>query len=695
MVKVLKEKQRRADSTELALLVNTVSSAAQVTWDKKKIIDALIKETDINFMVAHQIADTVEEQIKGTNMNVITTTLIRELVDVELFQRGFNKTRQQHARIGMPLYDIEQLIFDSNKENANVGHNPESINLTMSEIILKEYALHSVFSEFVADAHMKGDIHIHDMGMIDRPYCSGQSLEYIKKFGLDLPGITSVSGPARHADVLLGHMLKMTSVLQNHFAGAIGWDAVNLYFAPYLVGLSEARIKQLAQMMIFEFNQLAGGRGGQVAFTDINIYWEVPSHLAETPAIGPGGTYTGKPYKDYEKESQMLGTALIETYMEGDANGTPFFFPKPLIHITNKFFQTDGHEEFLKKICRLAVEKGNSYFVFDRGDTAKISECCRLSFELSEEDLRDAQQPWKMRFSALQNVTLNLPRAGYKAAGDEKKMFAELDRLLELAAYAHKEKRNYTERLFSLGDASPLAMLLIDHDGEPYYRLHKCSYLIGLLGLNELVQTMIGEELHESRRAYRLGMRTIAHIHLKAKKISQELGLKMVLEQTPAESTAYRLAKLDLDAYPREARQVLKGNLATREFYYTNSTFYRTDADVSFVERIIGEGRFHPLINAGAITHVWLGEHEPPEENIARVVMKTFHNSTNDQIAFSPEFTTCRDCGKLSRGLRENCPACDSDQVDGITRITGYFTKTSSWNKGKRGELKDRRRETL
>ena len=30
--------------------------------------------------------------------------------------------------------------------------------------------------------------------------------------------------------------------------------------------------------------------------------------------------------------------------------------------------------------------------------------------------------------------------------------------------------------------------------------------------------------------------------------------------------------------------------------------------------------------------------------------------------------------------------------VEGITRITGYFTKTSSWNPGKLAELKDRRR---
>jgi len=31
--------------------------------------------------------------------------------------------------------------------------------------------------------------------------------------------------------------------------------------------------------------------------------------------------------------------------------------------------------------------------------------------------------------------------------------------------------------------------------------------------------------------------------------------------------------------------------------------------------------------------------------------------------------------------------------VEGMTRITGYFTKISSWNKGKLGELKDRNRE--
>jgi hypothetical protein len=39
--------------------------------------------------------------------------------------------------------------------------------------------------------------------------------------------------------------------------------------------------------------------------------------------------------------------------------------------------------------------------------------------------------------------------------------------------------------------------------------------------------------------------------------------------------------------------------------------------------------------------------------------------------------------------------AAQGHDVDHITRITGYFSKTSSWNKGKKAELQDRRRSRI
>ena len=98
------------------------------------------------------------------------------------------------------------------------------------------------------------------------------------------------------------------------------------------------------------------------------------------------------------------------------------------------------------------------------------------------------------------------------------------------------------------------------------------------------------------------------------------------------------------------------------------------------------------MTGPGAITHIWLGEQRPPAESMAGLVRKIFERTYNDQVAFSPEFTTCLECGKTARGLSETCAYCGSDKVEGITRITGYFTKLSSWNKGKLGELHDRHR---
>ncbi|MEJ5376186.1 MAG: anaerobic ribonucleoside-triphosphate reductase [bacterium] len=685
---------RGMDTTDMALFVRT-SSEDMKGWDRQRIVDALLRETRIDPETANEISLEVEELIRRSRIAVVTAPLIRELVDAKLIERGLEDARRMHTRLGVPLYDVEQLILHPNRENANVPHGPEATNLTLAERIKKEFALLRVFPQQVADAHMRGDIHLHDLGFMDRPYCSGQSLEYLKKFGLNLPNSLAMARPAKHPEVLLAHMVKFAAALQSHFAGAIGWDAVNLFFAPYLRGLSQREVEQLAQMLVFEFSQQAVARGGQAIFTDINLYWEVPKHFEKVPAIGPGGEFTGLTYGDYLPEAQRFVWAIFDVFKEGDGIGRPFFFPKPLVHMTEKFFRTPGHEEFLAHICDVAAEKGNTYFVFDRGETAKISECCRLSFKLQQSDLKDAQEPWRMRYCALQNVTLNLPRMAYQAKGEDEKLFSELSRKMELAVQAHLHKRAFIEKLLCLGESGPLGLLTMKQDGQPYLRLKRASYLIGMVGLNELVQAHLGQQMHESPEALRFGLKVIAHMKLQADKLSQKHGMHFVLEQTPAESTAYRFAKLDLDHFPTESARCVKGDLNKGHVYYTNSTYLNIGAAINPIQRVKLEGLFHPIIEAGALSHVWLGEHRPSAQSLANFVGKVFRWTQNDQIAFSPEFTACLDCGRTHRGLRDLCESCGSPRVEGITRITGYFSKTSSWNKGKLGELRDRYRQSL
>jgi len=283
------------ESTEISLFVRTSDEEIK-KWDKSRIFDALMRETDISEDAAAIVAREVEKMIGELQLDVITAPLIRELTNAKLVEYGLAKIRRQHTRLGVPLYDARQIIMSPNKENANVPHGPEATNLTLAEQIKKEFALLEVFSQDLADAHMRGDIHLHDLGMVDRPYCSGQSIEYVKKFGLNLPNAISIAKPAKHPEVLIEQVVKFSAALQGNFAGAIGWDAFNLFLAPYLTNVDDARMKQLAQILVFEFAQQAVARGGQSIFSDLNLYWEVPDHFQNVEAIGPNGKFTGKVY---------------------------------------------------------------------------------------------------------------------------------------------------------------------------------------------------------------------------------------------------------------------------------------------------------------------------------------------------------------------------------------------------------------
>jgi ribonucleoside-triphosphate reductase len=370
-------------------------------------------------------------------------------------------------------------------------------------------------------------------------------------------------------------------------------------------------------------------------------------------------------------------------------------FPKPLLHINEEFFESEGWEEFLDLACDVASKQGITYFVFDRGDEVTISQCCRLKLKLDEVDLATALTPEKMRFSALQNITINLPRLAYRAQGNDEMLFSELEKTLEMVARAHLQKKRFVASLMALGRDGPVSLLTMENDGEPYLRLERLTYLAGLLGLNELVQHHQGQQLHESDDALRFGLKVVAHMDLVCERLSKRYGMNLVLEESPAESSGYRLAKLDMKYFPAQAREVVKGSLAGEEYYYTNSVHLATDAPIDYIDRVRKQSLFHPLIKAGAIIHIWLGEHMPPATSIRKFVEKTFRETNSAQIAFSPEFTVCNNCCRTSRGLFEECPQCGSGDTYGITRIVGYYSKISTWNKGKLGELKQRRRTAL
>ncbi len=758
-----KKDDKKADITDQSLLlVQSTSRDNLFSWDRNRIVKKLIDKLDLSEEEAESVAKEVENQIIASNMKRVTTTLLREMVNNVLVERGYNNKLEDLSLYHIPREFIENLMFTKPTENSNiVSNNPEAVNLSIAELILKQWGLDTIFSPAVKEAHDTGAIHLHDLGYPHRVYCSSHSIEYIKKYGLrDLSNLNTESNPARSASVLTGHLNTFLASMQANYAGALGIAYINIFYAPYLVGLNDKEVKQVAQELIFNGSQNAFSRGGQTLFLDFNIHTGVPKYLQAVPALGPGGRYMlrdseGKThsltevlraetdandnklsdlvwdapegkvvvrrelyssklgvhtdpeidkavidrgariltYGDFIPEARRFTSKLLEVWGEGDRNGRVFEFPKCDFHVSQETFDDPEQYKIFIEACELSSKNGSTYFIFDR-DEVTLSACCRLRTTI--DDNRMLQHPESMRFCGFQNVTINIPQAAYRAAHKGNRTYegllSEIDATMDLAVQAHLQKRAKIAEMMS-GPGRPLWQIGKKAcDGRPYVELDKVTHIIGLIGVNDAVKYLIGKEMHESDEALKMAIRIVSHMYLRCKEYSKKYNLKFTLEESPAESAARRLAKVDLVYFHDDAKDIVKGDNEDVA-YYTNSVHLTADAPVCLVERIEKQSMFHSIIESGAIIHAFVGEEKPEPLAIAELIKNVFLRTQSAQVTISPEFTYCNHCGFQTRGLLEVCPECGSKEVVGETRVVGYFSKIQNWNKSKRyGELIARQR---
>ncbi len=417
----------------------------------------------------------------------------------------------------------------------------------------------------------------------------------------------------------------------------------------------------------------------------------------ENPEEGIWATYGHELVK---KASLDFAEVLIEMSAEGDRYKDMFNFPKMDVHVSRETYEDPEAERVLRKACEVVEKNDSIYFLFDRGDGMNVAQCCRLRERITDPGI--LKHPEKMRFCGFQNVTINIPQASYRAKGEtlEEKLdstLKEIEKSMTLALKAHADKRKFIQTLFDKKDSALYFMGgMPSDDGEPYIDLSKSTYIIGVLGLNEAVQHLTGKELHESPEAYEIGLKILSRMYSIKEEFSKRFKMKFVLEETPGESANRRLAKIDLYKYPEKAKKVVKGSIEEDSVYYTNSAHLSAEASVSGLDRIILQSKMNPMIEAGAITHIFSGEKVNKAKAVYDIVKATYENTQSSQIVFSGEHTVCLECGNHERGLKDSCKKCGNENPDRIiqkTRVVGYFSDPRTWNKSKReGELKARQK---
>ena len=547
--------------------------------------------------------------------------------------------------------------------------------------------LHDVYDIEVEDNHnfLAGN------GYILSHNCCQHDLREFIKHGLKIDGSgqhTSSAGAAKNLETLINHAGQVMMAAQTNLSGGQSMAFINVFMAPFAKGLSYDRIKQAMQMFIFNLNMSYCSRGGQSVFSSINVEMGVPELLRTETAWGPGGKACGV-YGDYETEARQIERAITEVLYEGDSMGKPHLFPNTIYVIREEFLEPEYEEDWLK-VHKLSAKYSTPYFLnlipAYNGENANCMGCrTRLNTNWTGNWELDT-----LRTGNLAMVTINLPRIAYTHPDD---FYEELTRVLGVVRDSLINRRKHAEKCMFEYNLSPFISQLCE-DGEPYYRIKNSTLSFGFCGMNECVESLVGENITTSE-GQSVARCILEFINEYAKKCTKKYGYRFSVIGTPAESTAHRFATLDKALFGDRA--IVKGEEGG--YYYTNSSHVPVDSDILITERIKVESQYHPLCLGGQITHLYIGENFPDPKALMKFTKSIALKSQIGFWAYTGAFSFCFDCNHQCSGLHNACPHCGrSEKVEWYSRVTGYMQQVGhmknaqgGWNEGKISELKDRK----
>jgi anaerobic ribonucleoside-triphosphate reductase len=351
------------------------------------------------------------------------------------------------------------------------------------------------------------------------------------------------------------------------------------------------------------------------------------------------------------------------------------------------------------------------------GNGISCYQCCAYQFantpetdpKFNEKLYFDGGQHFSM--GGWQVVSLNMPRIAYRANGDYDKLLEAAQENMRLAVDVFKTKQHWMKKAL----ANKMVPFAIQeprdpHTGErgpPAVDFSELVNVIGVVGVNEMVQHFTGKQLHESDDAVRVAIRLLLDMEKYRKGLEMRNGFKLMLARTPAESTAQTFAISDLvsPVYKKYANQIVKGDLeqaaalakGKRDLpvYYSNGTHTYVGAKIPLGKKIDIEHKFFPILSGGNIFHAWLGEACSDPEALYKLTQRICRNSQIGYFSYTKDLTVCSKCASTSAGMLKTCPSCGSENVRWWSRITGYYTDVTGWNEGKRQELMDRYRVTI
>lgn len=569
-------------------------------------------------------------------------------------------------------------------ENSNAHYSFGALNKYLSSKISALFWLEDVYNEEIANAHNNGFMHIHDLGSIS-PYCAGYSLTDIIKKGVRGVSNIPVSSPAKHFMSLLNQVANLTTVFQNELAGAVAFSSFDTLCAPFVKvdGLDYDEVYQYMQNFIFSINSNSRG-GAEPAFSNLTFDLTPPKDLLTQKAI-VGGEEQSFTYKDCQKEMDMINKAFFEIMIKGDSEGAPFAYPIPTYNIHERFDWNNKNNELL---WVMTGKFGTPYFAnfinSDMDPRESRSMCCRLKIDLRELRRRGGGLFGSGELTgSIGVVTLNLPRLAYLSSkkydnveSAKKDFFIELEKYMNIAKESLELKRAFLEKQLEAG-LFPAFKEYVGH-------LENHFSTIGLVGMNEMCLNLLGTGIKDDE-GKQFSLEVLDFMRDKIADFQEETGNLYNLEATPAESCAFRLAKIDVGEFGEDI--ITQGNTNGFAPYYTNSCHLPVSEVEDILQVVSHQEELQEKFTGGTVVHLYT--QNSMSGDMAKHIIRTIcENYKVPYVSISPVYSICPDHNFIE-GNQPICPHCGKE-TEQYQRITGYIRQVSKFNPGKKAEFADR-----
>ena len=658
-----------------------------------------LKESQVLDTV-HKVITYIESEYKKT----ITVEQIQNFVESALQDEGhkdiafaYSGYRQERTKVREIKSDlmkaIRQIGVETDRDNANVGNNFSSKLLRIASESNKWNTL-AIMPKNLSKAHETGDLYYHDLDSYNLTVnCLHIPTREMLENGFNT-GYGTINAPRRIETAAELSCILLQSTQNDMFGGQSHPDFDNdlgIFVNPTReeirkeleeLEISEEKIEallekkvrkkvqQAMQGVVYNLNTMHSRAGSQVPFSSINIGL-------------PGST-----------DAALVCEVFLLEYEKGLGKGEQPIFPNIIFRVKSGVNREENDPYFYlyKLACRVAAKRMNPTFMnidadfnkeyYDKGYVPATMGCRTYLMKNVN------GEPGCKGRGNIAPTTINLPRIGLQAKGDINKFFDILDSRLELSKDSLMHRYGVLKNLrvkdlpFVAGQKLMKGAENLEPDDSIEPILKQGTWGIGFIGLAETLVALTGKHHGEDTEVRELGIKIIEYMRQYTDRITEEYKLNWSCYATPAEGLSGKFIKQDQKIFG-----LING--VTDKEYYTNSFHVPVAYAISIKDKIDIEAPYHKLCNGGHISYIEVDD-APNAETVMDIINYAYKHTNISYLGVNFHIRYCRECGTYLHENQNSCPKCGSQDIQGISRVTGYLSLDERFGSGKYHEREDR-----